>query len=270
MQSLRALVENQGVTVCCVIHQPRKVIFELFDDLILLGAGGKVVYNGPVIEAQDYVESLHYVFPEGDSVADWLIDVSAGQAKPVESEESQNTTSMIEGSMIDPSFAHNVGPSSNDVEENHEQAKIRREQLYLEWDSYFYGDTVEDPERYNAPAPFALPEVAEKPSFLVQLVAQLHRNVLVMRRNYVSKLVDTMMIVGAVILVAAFEGVVEVTVEDSPPGVSFEALVSGSPEDLSDQLGFLFRFALGSTRQLREYVSGISTTVHASLTVQFS
>jgi len=40
MQSLRRLVDNQGVTVCSVIHQPRKFIFELFDDLILLGVGG--------------------------------------------------------------------------------------------------------------------------------------------------------------------------------------------------------------------------------------
>ena len=52
----------------------------------------------------------------------------------------------------------------------------------------------------------------------------LRRNVLVIRRNAVSKLVDICLIVGAVVLIAAFEGVVETTVENVPD-VSFDALV---------------------------------------------
>lgn len=65
MRSLRKLVENQGVTLCSVIHQPRKIIFELFDDLILLGVGGKLDYTGPVLEAQNFFKNLTYFCPEG-------------------------------------------------------------------------------------------------------------------------------------------------------------------------------------------------------------
>ncbi len=43
MGSLKKLVENQGVTVLSVIHQPRKAIFDSFDSLILLGVGGNMV-----------------------------------------------------------------------------------------------------------------------------------------------------------------------------------------------------------------------------------
>jgi ABC-type multidrug transport system ATPase subunit len=42
MGSLKSLAEKQHVSVCCVIHQPRESIFELFDLLILLGVGGRV------------------------------------------------------------------------------------------------------------------------------------------------------------------------------------------------------------------------------------
>jgi len=37
MESLKNLVDSRGTTICSVIHQPRKFIYELFDSLILLG-----------------------------------------------------------------------------------------------------------------------------------------------------------------------------------------------------------------------------------------
>jgi len=63
MQSLRNLVEQQGMTICSVIHQPRKFIFELFDSLILLGGGGFVVYHGEVDKVEKYFNKLNYVSP---------------------------------------------------------------------------------------------------------------------------------------------------------------------------------------------------------------
>lgn len=85
MQSLKRLVQNQGMTICSVIHQPRKTIFELFDSLILLGVGGNLVYHGATSTALDYFTNMHYELPEGESLADWLIDISSGelsQSKP--------------------------------------------------------------------------------------------------------------------------------------------------------------------------------------------
>lgn len=42
---LRKLTEA-GQAVLCTIHQPSDVLFEYFDELILLQAGGRVVYHG--------------------------------------------------------------------------------------------------------------------------------------------------------------------------------------------------------------------------------
>ena len=77
--SPKQLVERQGVTICSVIHQPRKFIFDLFDSVLLLGAGGRMVYHGPVDESLTYFASLGYQLPGGESVADWLIDISTGR-----------------------------------------------------------------------------------------------------------------------------------------------------------------------------------------------
>ena len=82
MKSLKSLVENQGVTVCSVIHQPRKFIYDLFDSLILLGVGGRMVYHGPADQAEAYFNTLNYALPQGESVADWLIDISSGRLEP--------------------------------------------------------------------------------------------------------------------------------------------------------------------------------------------
>ena len=79
MMSLKQLVEKQGVTICSVIHQPRKFIFDLFDSVLLLGVGGRMVYHGPVDESLTYFSSLGYNLPAGESVADWLIDISTGR-----------------------------------------------------------------------------------------------------------------------------------------------------------------------------------------------
>jgi ABC-type multidrug transport system ATPase subunit len=44
---LRRLADA-GQAVLCTIHQPSAVLFENFDELVLLQSGGRVVYNGPL------------------------------------------------------------------------------------------------------------------------------------------------------------------------------------------------------------------------------
>jgi hypothetical protein len=89
--------------VVSVIHQPRKFIFDLFDSLILLGVGGRMVYHGPTGNALSYFRGLNYSLPPGESVADWLIDISCGRFEPDNQvattrkvEESQAMTADIE------------------------------------------------------------------------------------------------------------------------------------------------------------------------------
>uniref|UniRef100_A0A6T8JEM1 ABC transporter domain-containing protein n=1 Tax=Hemiselmis andersenii TaxID=464988 RepID=A0A6T8JEM1_HEMAN len=67
-----------GSTVVTVIHQPRSLIFNMFDDIILLKKGGQVVYAGPACHATTYFEGLGFSMPNTENPADWLIDVICG------------------------------------------------------------------------------------------------------------------------------------------------------------------------------------------------
>ncbi|KAI9167899.1 ABC multidrug transporter atrF [Paramyrothecium foliicola] len=59
---LRKLADA-GQAVLCTIHQPSAVLFEHFDELILLKSGGRIVYHGPL--GKDSQELLHYFESHG-------------------------------------------------------------------------------------------------------------------------------------------------------------------------------------------------------------
>ncbi len=42
---------STGITIVAVIHSPRYEIFEMFDDVLLLGKGGRTVYLGPTVDS---------------------------------------------------------------------------------------------------------------------------------------------------------------------------------------------------------------------------
>ena len=54
---------NVGQAVLCTIHQPSAVLFEEFDDLLLLQSGGRVVYHGEL--GQDSKKLLDYFARNG-------------------------------------------------------------------------------------------------------------------------------------------------------------------------------------------------------------
>ena len=89
MESLKRLVYSQGTTVVAVIHQPRTDIYDMFDSLMLLGIGGKTVYHGPATKCRDYFEKMGYTLKEGESQADWFLDISSGD---IEVDDSAGTT----------------------------------------------------------------------------------------------------------------------------------------------------------------------------------
>lgn len=47
---LKKLAEEEGLAVLCTIHQPSAILFEDFDDVLLLTRGGDEVYFGPIGE----------------------------------------------------------------------------------------------------------------------------------------------------------------------------------------------------------------------------
>ena len=78
---LSALKEltHLGITIIAVIHQPKYSIFDMFDQLLLLGTGGETVFCGPVTRVKDYFEFLHFkMFEANANLADFIIDVCAG------------------------------------------------------------------------------------------------------------------------------------------------------------------------------------------------
>ncbi|RMZ54405.1 hypothetical protein APUTEX25_001981, partial [Auxenochlorella protothecoides] len=67
-----------GMNVIAVLHQPRFSIFALFDDIMLLGKGGRLVYLGPSWLAMPYFESLDFELPLHENPADFVMDVISG------------------------------------------------------------------------------------------------------------------------------------------------------------------------------------------------
>ena len=62
-------------TSIAVIHQPRWKTLTCFDQVVLLAAGGYLVYSGPVPDSVAYfTQSLNMEVSEGDNPADLFLD----------------------------------------------------------------------------------------------------------------------------------------------------------------------------------------------------
>lgn len=67
MRTVRNTVDT-GRTVVCTIHQPSIDIFESFDELFLMKAGGQVIYSGPLgRNSQNVVEYFEVIYELTDS-----------------------------------------------------------------------------------------------------------------------------------------------------------------------------------------------------------
>jgi len=196
IQCLKRLVENQGMTVCCVIHQPRKSIFEMFESLILLGVGGNLVYHGSVDSAQEYFTNMNYKLPQGESVADWLIDISSGELSPsVDHPLHRQMSALQEMSKV-------------------EKASLNRERLYENWSSHFQNlISVEDKGKDEETHP---PLRTKRPGFLSQTWYQFTRCVILFNRNISSELQDACLIIGGTLAIVLLDGTLSLNVGHDP------------------------------------------------------
>ncbi|EXJ88092.1 hypothetical protein A1O1_05020 [Capronia coronata CBS 617.96] len=76
---LRKLADA-GQAILCTIHQPSAVLFEHFDELLLLKAGGRVVYHGPLgHDSQDLIryfeENGGHKCPPDANPAEYMLEV---------------------------------------------------------------------------------------------------------------------------------------------------------------------------------------------------
>ncbi|KAG0087130.1 hypothetical protein BGZ92_007576 [Podila epicladia] len=78
---LRSVARRKGLTIAAVIHSPSPVAFDQFDDLLLLGHGGRVVFHGPRTEAPSYFGAIGFPVPEGASPSDFYMDVISNNIK---------------------------------------------------------------------------------------------------------------------------------------------------------------------------------------------
>jgi len=75
VSKLKGIAENHKRTVMCTIHQPRAEIFNLFDDICLLGKGGVTIFNGKREDAAKYLnEYTSLDLDDYDNPADFVID----------------------------------------------------------------------------------------------------------------------------------------------------------------------------------------------------
>eukprot|EP00455_Lapot_gusevi_P041816 TRINITY_DN4890_c0_g8_i2.p1 TRINITY_DN4890_c0_g8~~TRINITY_DN4890_c0_g8_i2.p1 ORF type:complete len:849 (+),score=265.43 TRINITY_DN4890_c0_g8_i2:115-2661(+) len=75
---LKRIAHEKGLTVAAVIHSPSPTAFREFDDLILLGKGGRLIYMGPRAEASAYFASIGFPVPADENPADFFMDVATG------------------------------------------------------------------------------------------------------------------------------------------------------------------------------------------------
>jgi len=68
-----------GMSSIMVIHQPRYSLFTLFDDVLLLGKGGRTVYLGPSGGAKPYFDSKGFQMHSDENPADWFMDIISGE-----------------------------------------------------------------------------------------------------------------------------------------------------------------------------------------------
>lgn len=71
-----------GVNVGVVLHQPSYGLFRLFDDVMFLAKGGRVVYLGPVDNVEAYFASMGIIVPDRINPPDHYMDVLEGISKP--------------------------------------------------------------------------------------------------------------------------------------------------------------------------------------------
>jgi DNA polymerase II small subunit/DNA polymerase delta subunit B len=109
------------------LHQPRKFIYDLFDSLILLGVGGQLIYHGPTEGAEPYFNRRNYLLPLGESVADWLIDISSGRLEP-ENQVAENRKE----SVMTHKTVNRVGTKELSIMPSHQESTEERQDESVE------------------------------------------------------------------------------------------------------------------------------------------
>ncbi|KAJ3217020.1 hypothetical protein HK099_005623 [Clydaea vesicula] len=80
-EKLRNITIQQGLTVAAVIHSPSVCIFNQFDDFMLLGKGGRVIYFGETGKTLEYFNSIGFTCSRDTTPSDFFLNVASGKEK---------------------------------------------------------------------------------------------------------------------------------------------------------------------------------------------
>ncbi|CAG8440511.1 6656_t:CDS:10 [Acaulospora morrowiae] len=79
---LKSIAHQQGLTIAAIIHSPSPQAFDTFDDFMLLGKGGMIIYFGERDKAMDYFTDLGYESPPFLSPSDFMMEIASGKVHP--------------------------------------------------------------------------------------------------------------------------------------------------------------------------------------------
>ena len=221
-------------------------------------------YTGPAANAKSYFQSKGYELPEGESVADWLIDISSGALTPDEGmmPEAQpvkrRSTILVDAAESKGSAM----PDSTMADDEYTMQADRRDQLNKAWIAYFDKKSKKISKKsrqmyYNKPEPTDLPPSILKPTFFNQLAVQLDRAIKVGRRNAFYKSVDAIVIVLVGVVISMMQGVTVLSVDADPQGIRLKYLVTEDPalvlaEDNDNFFEQVFGYAMLANEDFRQ------------------
>jgi hypothetical protein len=85
---MRLVAHKYSVTIFVSIHQPRREVAKLFDQLILLTSNpGRVVYQGPMKDLPAYAEAVGISVPTRSNPTDFVLDLVTPGTKTAKEEE---------------------------------------------------------------------------------------------------------------------------------------------------------------------------------------
>jgi len=80
--TLKMLCKRTKLTAAAIIHSPSPPTFNEFDDLCLLGKGGRMIYFGPLDKARTYFcQTLGFAMPHLANPADHYLNIALGKVE---------------------------------------------------------------------------------------------------------------------------------------------------------------------------------------------
>ncbi|TPX37233.1 hypothetical protein SmJEL517_g00987 [Synchytrium microbalum] len=75
MELVLSYVRSENVSVAVVIHQPAEAVFKLFDNVILIGGGGRICYFGATAQCEQYFSEYGFPCPPLMNPIEHYVDV---------------------------------------------------------------------------------------------------------------------------------------------------------------------------------------------------